>query len=24
PGMAWVRRDERVPWPDALSVRLSQ
>ncbi len=24
PGMAWVRLDERVPWPDALSVRLSQ
>ncbi|EHF7568922.1 HlyD family efflux transporter periplasmic adaptor subunit [Salmonella enterica] len=23
PGMAWVRLDERVPWPDALSVRLS-
>ncbi|WP_233618893.1 hypothetical protein, partial [Salmonella enterica] len=20
----WVRLDERVPWPDALSVRLSQ
>lgn len=24
PGMAWVRLDERVPWPDSLSVRLSQ
>ncbi|EDB3634187.1 efflux RND transporter periplasmic adaptor subunit [Salmonella enterica subsp. enterica] len=24
PGMSWVRLDERVPWPDALSVRLSQ
>lgn len=24
PGMAWVRLDERVPWPDTLSVRLSQ
>lgn len=24
PGMAWVRLDERVPWPDDLNVRLSQ
>ncbi|EDT6885416.1 efflux RND transporter periplasmic adaptor subunit [Salmonella enterica subsp. enterica] len=24
PGIAWVRLDERVPWPDSLSVRLSQ
>ncbi|MDI4740228.1 hypothetical protein MJN54_32610, partial [Salmonella enterica subsp. enterica serovar Kentucky] len=23
PGMAWVRLDERVPWPDDLNVRLS-
>ncbi|EDO1564569.1 HlyD family efflux transporter periplasmic adaptor subunit [Salmonella enterica subsp. enterica serovar Cerro] len=24
PGMAWVRLDERVPWPDDLNLRLSQ
>ncbi|VDZ76140.1 membrane protein [Salmonella bongori] len=24
PGMAWVRLNEQLPWPDSLTVRLSQ